>query len=93
MTPLRILNTVVWGVMAIYMLQGAWSAMFGPDTRRGDPMRLGCLLTAIVMVGFNIRWLFWPDAMVTWQALYVLSAGTGLYIIWLAHAYGRGPRV
>lgn len=93
MTELRVLNLIVWGLMALYMTTGAWSAVFGANTRRGDAMRLACFATAIVMVGFNLRWLVAPDSIWTWQALYVLSAGLGCYILWLAHAYGRGPRV
>jgi hypothetical protein len=93
MTALRILNVVVYGMMAVYMFPGAWSAVFGRDVRRGDPMRLACFATAFVMLGFNLRWLFAPDSIWMWQALYLLSAGVGVYIIVLAHAYGRGGRV
>jgi hypothetical protein len=93
MVELRILNVVVWGIMLVYMIPGAWSAAFGKDLRRGDPMRLACLSTAFVMVGFNLRWLLAPDSIVLWQALYGLSAASGVYIILLARAYGRGPRV
>lgn len=93
MTLLRILNVVVWGVMAAYMLPGAWSTVAGYAVRRGDPMRLACFATAIVMVGFSLRWLLAPDNILVWQALYGLSAAVGVYIMFLARAYGRGPRV
>lgn len=93
MTELRLLNVLVWGIMLVMMSSGAWSAAFGNDLRRGDPMRLACFATAFVMVGFNVRWLIWPDSVLMWQALYVLSAASGVYIMLLARAYGRGPRV
>jgi hypothetical protein len=93
MTALRILNLIIWGGMMIYMAPGAWSAVSGKALRRGDPMRLACFATAFVIVGFNLRWLLLADNMMVWQALYVLSAGVGVYIVVLAHAYGRGPRV
>lgn len=93
MTELRILATVAWGLLALYMLPGAWSAARGRDTRRGDPMRLGVFATALVMIGFNLRWLFAPDSMLIWQMLYLLSAGDAVFIALLARAYGRGGRV
>ena len=93
MTALRILNIVIWGAMAAYMMTGAWSAIRRTHVRRGDPMRLACLATALVMIGFNVRWLLIPENVLVWQGLYVLSAGVGCYIIALARAYGRGPRV
>lgn len=93
MIALRILNLIVWGVMAAYMLPGAWSALFGRDQRRGDAMRLACLATALLIIGFNGRALFFPDNIILWQILLVGSIGDGCYIIWLAWAYGRGPRV
>lgn len=93
MTYLRILNVIIWGCMAAYMFSGAWSAIVGSNVRRGDPMRLACFATALLMVGFNLRWLLVPDSIWTFQALYGLSAVLGAYIMVLAHAYGRGPRV
>ena len=92
MIALRIINVLIWGSMIFYMLPGALAA-FSNRSRRGDAMRLACLLTALIMVGFNVRWLWFRDNMTLWQMLLVLSAGLGFYILWLAHAYGRGPRV
>jgi hypothetical protein len=92
-TALRILNVIVWGGLIAFMLPGAWSAAFGKAVRRGDPMRLACLATGAVMVGFNLRWLLAPDSIILWQALYGLAAAVGVYIIMLARAYGRGPHV
>jgi hypothetical protein len=92
-TAWRILNIVIWLSMMIYMAPGAWSAVTGKALRRGDPMRLACFATAFVIVGFNGRWLLAPDSEMIWQTLYALSAAVGVYIIRLAHAYGRGPRV
>lgn len=93
MTVLRIVNVLIWGTMALYMVTGAWAAISGIGVRRGDPMRLACFATALVMAGFNLRWLIAPDSIWTWQALYALSAALGVYIMALAYAYGRGPRV
>lgn len=93
MTLLRILNVVVWAAMLIYMLPGAWAAVRGVGVRRGDPMRLACALTAVVMLGHIVRWLVAPGDELTFKALYVLGAALAVYILALAHAYGRGPRV
>ncbi|HEX8415011.1 MAG TPA: hypothetical protein VF637_14160 [Sphingomicrobium sp.] len=60
-------------------------------TRRGDPMRLACFLTGLMVIGFSLRRLLFPESMVTWAALYIFSAGIAFYIIALARAYGRGP--
>jgi hypothetical protein len=93
MTGLRIANILIWGVLLIYAVPGAWGAVSGNGTRRGDPMRLACVATAFVMIGFSARWLLAPENVMLWQALYVLSGATGMYIIRVAWAYGRGPRV
>lgn len=93
MTALRILNLIVWLGLLIYMLPGAYNAVFGKQLRRGDPMRLAVLATAFVIIGFNLRWLLAPDNFDLWRALYVLSAVLGVYIARLAYAYGRGPNV
>ncbi|MFS0737563.1 hypothetical protein ABC347_10980 [Sphingomonas sp. 1P06PA] len=56
-------------------------------------MRLACLATALVMLGFVLRWLLAPDSDLLWKALYILCALDGVYILTLGRAYGRGPRV
>lgn len=93
MTPLRIINLAIWGALLLYSLPGAWGAVSGRGVRRGDPMRLACVATSFVEIGFTLRWLLAPTNVTLWQALYVLSAMTGLYVIRVAWAYGRGPRV
>ena len=93
MTALRILNIVVWGALFAYMLPGAWSAAYGGNVRRGDPMRLAVAATCLVMIGFSLRWLLAPESLLIWRTLYVLSAAVAAYIAVLARAYGRGPRV
>jgi hypothetical protein len=89
MIALRIINLIVWGAMLLYMLPGAWSATTG-RARYGDPMRLACALTAIVMIGFNLRALLIPHDEMIWKALLVLSAALALFILQLGRTYGRG---
>lgn len=93
MTELRILNVVVWGCMLCFMASGAWAAAMRRRMRRGDPMRLACFATAVVNVGFNLRWLLAEDSILLWQLLYVLSVAVGIYILKLGHDYGRGPLI
>jgi hypothetical protein len=92
MTALRILNVLAWGALALYMLPGAWSAAKGTMTRHGDPMRLSVLATALIMVGFTLRWLLAPGSDALWRMLYLLSIADAAYIAYLARAYGRGER-
>jgi hypothetical protein len=89
MFALRIINLIAWGLMLAYMLPGAWSATSG-KARYGDPMRLACALTGIVMIGFNLRALLAPDDELTWKALLVLSAALAFFILQLGRTYGRG---
>jgi hypothetical protein len=93
MTALRILNVAVWLSLALYMVPGAWTAARGLSTRHGDPMRLSVLVTALLMVGFYLRWLLAPESETLWQLLHVLSIFNAGYIAILARAYGRGARV
>jgi hypothetical protein len=92
MTVLRILNLIVWGAMLAYMLPGAWSSTTS-RARYGDPMRLACALTAIIMLGFNTRALLAPDDELLWKALLLLSAALACFITKLGMTYGRGPRL
>lgn len=93
MTPFWLLNIAVWSAVLIYMASGAWSAVAGSATRRGDPMRLACFTTAFVILGFTIRWMVAPDSEAAWKVLNVLCAIDGLFIVALGRAYGRGPHV
>lgn len=90
---LRILNVAIWLGGMIYMAPGAWAAASGKNVRRGDPMRLACLATGFLMVGFNLRWLLIPDSEALFIALLTLSAVDGVYIVMLARSYGRGGHV
>ncbi len=90
MTILRIINLCCWGAMLAYMLPGACAAL-GRHARYGDPMRLACALTAIVVMGFNLRWLVVPNDLVLWKGLLVLSAVLAVFILRLGLTYGRGP--
>ncbi len=93
MTPLIILNVIAWGALLIYMIPGAWSAARGMAARRGDPMRLGVAIVALLMSSFFLRRLLAPGSDVAFNILSVLSIVTACYIAFLAHAYGRGPRL
>ena len=97
MTELRILNLIVWGVMLAYMTPGAWCAT-STRARYGDPMRLACALTAIVFIAFNLYWIFGPRAHAAptdplMNALLLLSAALGGFILKLGTTYGRGQRL
>jgi hypothetical protein len=92
-TALRIVNVVVWCLVAIYMAPGAWSAIRGQAVRRGDPMRLASFVTAVLFAGFAARWLFIPGNVMFWQALYVLSVVDAIFVWRLARACGRGGYV
>lgn len=88
-----IANLVVWGVAMIISARGAWAAITRRDVRSGDPMRLATFLVAALFVGQVLRWLLAADNIDLWKALYVLGGATGLYVIRLMFAYGRGPHV
>lgn len=92
MIALRLLNLLAWGGLLIYMLPGALGAL-GSQPRRGDAMRLGTGLVALIVCGFTARWFVAPDNMLLHQALYVLSIGVALFVAWLGRAYGRGGHV
>lgn len=92
MTLLRIINLLVWSAVLSYMARGAVAAVT-KHARYGDPMRLACALTAIVVLGFNLRWLLLPDDKLLWQLLLILSAALAGFILRLGVTYGRGPRL
>lgn len=90
-----IVNFIVWTVVLLISAQGAIVAALRPAgrVRRGDPMRLATFLVAFLFLGQCARWLFWPNNAQLWKALYVIGALTGLYVIRLMAAYGRGGHV
>lgn len=93
MTALRIADILIWSITAIFMARGALAATTGCGTRYGDPMRLACFATAIVVVGFNARWIFAAESILIWKLLYALSGAVGIYIVVLGRRYGRGPKL
>lgn len=93
MTVLRIISTLVWAALLLYMLPAAWAAIARTHTRRGDPVRLGMAIICLTTMGFNLRWLIAPQSELTWKVLYVLSALAAVYHIILARVYGRGVRM
>lgn len=90
---LRLANIIAWSLLAAFMASGAWAAAHARDTRRGDPMRLACFATALLMIGYSALGIVAPGENVARGILHVLAiADAGL--IWrLGKAYGRGPRV
>lgn len=93
MTALRIANVLIWGLVLLYMIPGAWSAGFGKDHHRGDPMCLAGAINAFLWCGFSLRWFIVPDNEMIWMALYFLAFVNAIYIIVLARVYGRGARI
>lgn len=93
MTMLRIFSLIAWGALAAYMARGAWAAAYARATRHGDPMRLACFMTALLMMAFAILGLVHPGDSVARGALYVLSVADAAFIWQLGKAYGRGPLV
>lgn len=93
MTMFRLVDIMIWSVTAVFMARGACAAATGRGVRYGDPMRLACFATAIVVIGFNARWILAAESMLFWKLLYALSGAVGIYIVVLGHRYGRGPRI
>jgi len=93
LTFMRVVNFAAWLCVMAYMAPAAWSAGFGKNVRRGDPMRLGCFATAFVMALGYARWLFMPESIVFWQIIHIMTAVVAGYILILARSYGRGSRV
>ena len=91
MMPLWIINVVVWLLLLIYVTPSAWAAT-RIHARHGDPMRLAVFATALMMMGFSLRWLLAPDSILLWQLLYILAAADAVFIGILCRVYGRGPR-
>lgn len=91
LTALRVLNVLIWGGMAVFMARGAWAQATKREVRRGDPMRLACFATGIVVAGFCLRWLILPENDAVFVMLYLLAAAVGVYIVKLGRDYGRGP--
>ena len=88
------LNLAVWGACMLYSAPAAATAAFVPSkTRRGDPMLLATFLVSALFFGHNARWLFAPHSDDAWKALYFVGAMTGVYVLRLMVAYGRGERV
>lgn len=89
-----IINLAVWGVAMAVSAPGAFTSVFRRhDVRSGDPMRLATFLVSSLFVGEVLRWLLAADNMDLWKALYVLGAATGVYVVRLMFAYGRGTHV
>lgn len=94
MAELRYLNIVIYGVLLAYMARGA-IASATCHARFGDPMRLACALTAVLLIAFNAYWLLGPAASTApsdtlMNGLLILSAALGCFILKLGMTYGRG---
>lgn len=92
MTLLRIIDALIWFVVAVYMAPAVLS-IFRGKPRTGDPARLACFSYGIVSAGFSLRWLVAPDSTEIWAALYAMSALVAVYTLHAARSYGRGDHV
>lgn len=92
MTALRILNAIAWTLVFAYMAPALWSILRA-RARGGDPARLVCAAFAVLVVGFNLRWLLIPESVAVQAALYALSMVVAWFTIATARSYGRGPDV
>ena len=90
---LRLVALIAWGAMFAFMAPGAFSVMRRTHMRRGDPMRLACATTAIVFMGYQLRFLILPDNESLRYLLHVASAANAVFVVRLGVAYGRGPIV
>jgi len=95
MAPYWLANIIVWSVVLVVALGGAFTAAFRKrdHVRRGDPMRLAVFLVASLFLGHNLRWLVAPHWDEAWKALFVAGALVALYVLSLMFSYGRGPLV
>lgn len=93
LTALRILNIFIWSGLLVYVFAGAAAAVTGKDVRRADPWRLSVAAVSVFIVLGNLRWLFAPDNEALFRAVYILGAVIGLFKIYLARTYGRGPKL
>lgn len=92
MTVLFVLGLCVWAIVLTYSLPSAMSA-FGRTPRKGDPMRAGVAVVAVIFVAGSLRWLVAPDSEGILSAIFVLVIGAGFFVLWLMRSYGRGPNV
>ncbi|GAA4015360.1 hypothetical protein GCM10022280_12600 [Sphingomonas swuensis] len=92
MTLLYVLAVLIWGSTLVYSAPGAVSA-FRHSARQGDPMRLGvAMVSATILLG-SLRWLFAPQSESLLAVVFVLSCGTGCFVLRLMRTYGRGRHV
>lgn len=89
LTCLRLLSIVAWALVAGCLGRSAARAIRG-RTYAFDNFRAAFFFVALVMIGFNLRWLLAPDDQGTWLALYALSVLAAFYVLKVVLAHGKG---
>lgn len=92
MITLRILNLIAWCGVLAYMMPAVASIMRG-KTRMRDPNHLIYAAFAVLVIGFNLRWLAVPDSDLMQAGLLCIGIAIAVMTILAARAYGRGDHV
>lgn len=89
LTALRLTSIVAWFIVAVALGGSAYRAVTG-KTYAYDNFRACFFFVALLMLGFNGRWLVAPNDRSIWVALYALSVLVAFFILRVARAHGRG---
>lgn len=92
MTALRIVNLAAWLMVLAYMAPAVVGILRGKP-RGGDPARLIYAAFALLVVGFNLRFLALPESVAFHWGLLILSIVVAGFTLRAARAYGRGTHV
>lgn len=89
LTCLRLVSIAAWALVAGCLGGSAYRAIRG-RTFAYDNFRAGFFFVALLMIGFNLRWLLAPDDQGVWLALYALSALVAFFVLKVVRAHGKG---
>jgi hypothetical protein len=92
MLLLRLINLAGWLLVLAYMAPAVLGILRGKP-RDGDPARLIYAAFALLVVGFNLRFLALPESVVFHWGLLILSIVVAGFTLRAARAYGRGTHV
>ena len=92
MTAMRIASLIAWSILFAAMVPSLFSILRG-CARTGDPVRLVFAAFAVVVIGFNLKWLLLPESVIAQAALHLLSGAVAILAIFTARSYGRGAHV